>query len=108
MKILVAANGVGVAEEDQRASANGALMMTIAGVAGSLVSASVEVTQPIQVPVGVERADDVAIVWQIGPWILHASDLRAGRWSYCEMVRRSRAKSALAAPDMLNVTIRAT
>jgi len=106
MQILVAPNGVGVAEEDQRASANPQLLMTVAGVAGELVRGSVELAQPTPVPVNVVRADDVAIVWQLGPWILHASDLRAGTLGqYCEMVRKSRAKSALAGANPTGVTI---
>jgi hypothetical protein len=106
MQILVAPNGVGVAEDDQRASANPQLLMSLAGVAGELVRASVEVRQPIEVSVSVARADDVAIVWQLGAWVLHASDLRAGTLGqYCEMVRKSRAKSALAGANPPNVTI---
>jgi len=106
MQILVAPNGVGVAEEDQRASANPQLLMSVAGVAGELVRASVEVQQPTQVPVNVARADDVSIVWNLGAWVLHASDLRAGTLAqYCEMVRKSRAKSALAGANPANVTI---
>jgi hypothetical protein len=106
MDILVAPNGVGVAEEDQRASANPQLLMSLAGVAGELVRGSIEVQKPIQVPVNVVRADDVAIVWSVGPWVIHASDLRAGTLGqFCEMVRKSRAKSALAGANPSNVTI---
>jgi hypothetical protein len=106
VRILVAPNGVGVAEEDQRASKNAPLLMTIAGVAGSLVRASADVRQPIQVAVNVARSDDVAVVWAIGPWVLHASDLRAGTLGqYCEMVRRSRAKAGLMPANPPGVTV---
>jgi hypothetical protein len=58
----------------------------------------VQVSQPIDIAVTVARMDDVACVWAAGPWVFHASDLRAGTLAmYCEMVRKARAKAALTA-----------
>ena len=99
MDLIVAPDGVALSDEVQQQSQNPPLLWTLAGVAGALVRASVEdLGAPIEVEVHVARSDDVAIVWAVGPWVLHASDLRAGTLGmFCEMVRRSRAKGALAA-----------
>lgn len=99
MNLIVAPNGVALSEEMQQQSQNPPLLWTLAGVAGGLMRASIpDLSQPTKVDVHVARSDDVAIVWAVGPWVLHASDLRAGTLSmFCEMVRKSRAKSALAA-----------
>jgi len=99
MNLIVAPNGVALSEDAQRQAQNPPLLWTLAGVAGGLVRATLpDPGQRVEVPVQVARSDDVAIVWVIASWVLHASDLRAGTLSmFCEMVRRSRAKSALAA-----------
>ena len=78
MKIIVAPNGVALPEELQAQLENPPLVWTLAGVVGSLVRSTSEVTQPIEVGVHVARSDDVACVWGVGPWVFHASDLRAG------------------------------
>jgi hypothetical protein len=99
MLLLVAPDGVALSSEAQQESANPPLLWTIAGVAGALMRACVdELAEPTEVEVQVARSDEVAIVWVVGPWVLHASDLRRGTLSmFCEMTRRSRAKSAMAA-----------
>ena len=96
MNIIVAPNGVAL-PEDMPQPQNPQLVWTLAGVVGSFVRSSVQVTQPMEVGVTVARADDVACVWMAGPWLFHASDLRAGTLAmFCEMVRKSRAKAAVA------------
>lgn len=96
MNIIVAPDGVAL-PEDMPQPQNPQLVWTLAGVVASFVRSSVQVTQPMEVAVNVARADDVACVWMAGPWVFHASDLRAGTLAmFCEMVRKSRAKTAMA------------
>src|SRR5262245_38017237 len=99
MRVMVAPNGVGIAEEDQARFASPPLLWTLANIAGALVRAVLPDPQrPQELATNVVRNDDVAIVWQLGPWILHGSDLRHGTLSqFFEMCRRSRAKSGMAA-----------
>jgi len=97
MNIIVAPNGVALPQDVQATLQNPQLVWTLAGVLGSFVRASSQVTEPIEVPIHVVRADDVANVWAVGPWVFHASDLRSGTLGmYCEMVRKSRAKAGMA------------
>ncbi|HWO20578.1 MAG TPA: hypothetical protein VNO30_17530 [Kofleriaceae bacterium] len=97
MDLIVAPNGVALSEEAQQQAQNPPLLWTLAGVAGALIRATRDPGQTVELGVHVARSDDVAIVWLIERWVLHASDLRAGTLSmFCEIVRRSRAKSALA------------
>lgn len=98
MEILVAPNGVGVPEELQRTAPNLPMLLSLAGVTGGLVRGTLQVTEPVRIRIQVMRSDDVGLVWVAGPWVLHASDLRAGTLSqYCEIVRKSRAKAAMTA-----------
>jgi hypothetical protein len=97
--IVVAPNGVMLPEGLPEQVENPQLLWTLAGVAGAFVRATAaEVAEPIKVRVDVARSDEVAIFWVVGSWVLYASDLRAGTLSmFCEMVRKSRAKSAMRA-----------
>ena len=93
----MAPNGVALPEDIQPQLENPPLAWTLAGVVGSFVRSTSQVTEPIEVGVTIARSDDVACVWMVGPWVFHASDLRAGTLAmYCEMVRKARAKAYMA------------
>ena len=101
IEILVAPNGVGVPAELQDTAPNLPMLLSLAGVVGSLVRTTATVT----IPITGARSDEVGLVWVVGMWHFHASDLRAGTLSqFCAMVDRSRAKSLvagqLATPNM--------
>ena len=75
MDLIVAPNGVALSEEAQQQAQNPPLLWTLAGVAGALIRATRDPGQTVELGVHVARSDDVAIVWLIERWVLHASYL---------------------------------
>ncbi len=100
MQLKVSPKGTSAPAEDHAAAQNPALFGTMVGVAGALVHASVaDPQQSIDVNVHQMQSNEIALVWLVGRWVVHASDLRAGTMTkFCEMVRSSRAKTAVAVP----------
>ncbi len=96
--LVVAPNGSALAQDELATVASPKLLWTLAGVAAALVRPMLEKpAETSKVSTTLVRSDDVAIIWQVGPWILHGSDLRAGTLEqYLEIVKTARARGAIA------------
>jgi hypothetical protein len=75
--LVVAPNGVAIPQEQQEKAPSPKLLWTLAPVAAALVRPMLaNPSEPTEVATTLIHADEVACVWQVGPWTIHGSDLR--------------------------------
>ncbi|MDB4935255.1 MAG: hypothetical protein JWP87_2227, partial [Labilithrix sp.] len=94
--LVVAPNGVAIPEEEQAKVASPKLLWTLAPVAAALARPMLpNPTTPTELKTTLVHDEEIACVWQVGPWIIHGSDLRGGSLSaFQELVRLARGRSA--------------